>query len=362
MCSIVYGGLDVHLESIQAHLICEETGEVIIEAVLNDRGRFVRAVRRWSKLGELRLCYEASGGGFVVKRWLDEIGVSCEVIAPSLIPRAPGDKVKTDKRDAKKLAIMYKAGALHTVAVPGETEETVRALVRLRGQLTRDMTRSKNRIVKYLRTLGMHWSGKGETWTQKHRAWISGLALDERQRAIVECHLEALDSATSRRESLDRRIEEIANTEPYRGKVQRLLSLRGMGVYSAMVLITEMVDPNRFCKATGVMSYFGLVPRESSSGDSRHTGAITKVGNAHGRWILTEAAWNQTGKPGTCKRVIKHWKTQPDNVVELAKKAEKRLHDKFWGIALRKDRKTAAAAVAREMAGFVWALLMLDAA
>ena len=132
MSSIVYGGLDVHKKSISAYLICTETGEIVSEEVPNEQERLLRAVHRWSKLGELRLCYEASGAGFVIKRWLDAAGVHCEVIAPSLIPKAPGDRVKTDKRDARKLAALYRAGLLRPVRAPDHDEETVRALVRLR--------------------------------------------------------------------------------------------------------------------------------------------------------------------------------------------------------------------------------------
>ena len=362
MSSIVYGGLDVHKKWITVYLICPETGETLSDEVPNERERLSRAVRRWSKLGELRLCYEASGAGFVIKRWLDAAGVHCEVIAPSLIPRAPGDRVKTDKRDARRLATLYRAGLLRAVRVPNHEEETVRALVRLREDLTRDMTRTKNRILKYLATLGSCYTEGKKNWTQKHRAWLGGLSIEPIQRLIVDSHLEELDALVSRREGIDHRIAEIAQSEPYRQKVERLMSLRGIGLYSAMVLITEIGDACRFAKAPQLMSYFGLVPREDSSGDSRRTGKITKAGSSRARWILTEAAWNQQSKPGNCERLRKHWQNQPAAVVAIAKKAEKRLHDKYWKVLSRKDRKTAVTAVAREMAGFVWAILTLEVA
>lgn len=361
MSSIVYGGLDVHKKSITAYLICPDTGETVSEELPNERERLLRAVRRWSKLGELRLCYESSGAGFVIKRWLEAEGVSCEVIASSLIPKAPGDRVKTDKRDARKLANLYRAGLLRVVHMPGQEEETVRALVRLREDMTKDMTRTKNRILKYLGTLGIYYT-EGKNWTQKHRAWLRGLSLEPLQRVIVDTHLEELDALASRRQGIDRRIEEIAQSEPYRQKVQRLMSLRGIGLYSAMVLTTEIGDVRRFAKAPQLMSYFGLVPREDSSADSRRTGAITKTGSNRGRWILTEAAWNQMSKPGNCLRLKKHWESQPSAVVAIGKKAEKRLHQKFWKVLSRKDRKTAVTAVAREMTGFVWAILTLEMA
>ncbi len=168
-----------------------------------------------------------------------------------------------------------------------------------------------------------------------------------------------MDGLVTRQGTIDQRIEKIAQTEPYKGRVERLMSLRGSRL-RRLVLIAEIGDVRRFGAATSLMSYFGLVPRESSSGDKRHTGSITKAGNRHARWILTEAAWNQMRKPGNCHRLQRHWQSQPEEVVALAQKAEQRLHHKFWKVASRKDHKTAAVAVAREMAGFVWGMLSLD--
>ncbi len=360
MSSIVYGGLDVHKESITACVFNRETGEVVTERLANDRQQLLKATRRWSKLGELRLCYEAGSAGYVIQRWLTEAGFQCEVIAPSLVPKAPGDRVKTDKRDARKLATLYAAGLLQTVHVPTADEETVRALVRLYEQLTKDRTRVANRLIKYLRTLGHTYTAGGH-WTQKHRDWLRALPLDELQELIVRTHLEELDAVIARRQEIARKIEEVAGREPYKERVGRLMCLRGIQMISAMVLVTALGDAHRFGKAPEVMSYFGLVPKEDSSGDTRRTGGITKAGNCHARWILSEAAWNQMSKPGNCQRLRKHWQTQPQAVVSIAKKAERRLHEKFWKIARRKDHRTAATAVAREMAGFVWALLLAEA-
>lgn len=360
MSSIVYGGLDVHKDSIVAHLIVGDSGEVVEEQLPNDRAKVLKAVQRWQKrLGELRLCYEASGAGYVLKRWLDEVGVSCEVIAPSLVPKAPGDRVKTDRRDARRLASLYRAGLLRLVRVPDREAETVRALVRLRGDLTRDLTRTKNRVVKYLRTLG-HQFSDGSTWTLKHRTWLAKLALEPIERLIVQTHLDELDGLVERRQGLDRRIEAIAQSERYWPQVQRLLSLKGIGLYSATLLLTEIGDIQRFAGAPELMSYFGLVCREASSADSQRRGSITKAGSSRARWVLAEAAWQQVYRPGNCTRLRKHWRTQPKAVVEIGKKAEKRLHDKFWQVANRKDRRIAATAVARELVGFVWAMLTLE--
>jgi transposase len=312
-------------------------------------------------MGDLRLCYEASGAGFVLQRWLAGMGVACEVIAPSLIPKAPGERVKTDKRDARRLAKLYAAGLLQAVRVPGEDEEGVRALVRLRGQLTADLTRSKNRIHKYLRLLGQVYGGQG-CWNGRHRLWLAQLPLAPVPRLILQAHLDEVDGLGVRLGEVERRIEAIARLEPYRQGVDRLMSLRGIGLQTAMVLLTEIGDVRRFASAPQLMAYLGLVPRESSSGPSRRRGAITKAGNGRVRHVLGEAAWNQARRPGGCRRVRAHWAHQPASVVAIAQKAERRLHDKFWKVTLRKDSKTAAVAVAREMVGFIWALLTLEAA
>ncbi|MCL5257277.1 MAG: IS110 family transposase, partial [Chloroflexi bacterium] len=322
MDSIVYGGLDVHKESISICLLVSDTGEIIEDRLINDGERVKRAAKRWQKLGELRLCYEASGCGFVLKRLLNRLGISCEVIAPSLIPKAPGNHTKTDKRDAKQLALLYRAGMLSIVRTPGEDEEMVRALVRLRAQLTADIVRVKNRLTKYLRTIGQEYSGKN--WSQGHKTWLRGLKLKPIEETIVSTHLNGLDDLARRREEIDRQIEEIAQSEPYRAAIDN--------TYSAMVLISEIGDCRRFSKPTQLMSYLGLVPRESSSGEKRKTGSITKTGNSYARWVLGEAAWNQMRKVGKCERVRRHWKTQPEEVVAIGKRAAERLHYKFWRV------------------------------
>lgn len=360
MSSIAYGGLDVHKDSISVFVVNKGTGEVVEDKIAFDKRKVREAVRLWSKLGELRLCYEASGTGFVLKRWFDELGVHCDVIAPSLIPKAPGDRVKTDKRDARKLAMLYGAGLLKVVRVPSREDEAVRALLRLRESVTREIVRNKNRIIKYVRTLGYVYGGKSH-WTKGHREWVGSLEVGSVERMILDTYLEQLEEAEKHKEVVDKKIEEIAETEAYRSRVERLKCLKGIGTYTAMVALSEIGDPFRFAKAGQVMSYVGLVSREDSTGGRRRTGPITKAGNSHARWVLTEAAWNQLSKePG--KRQQEHWKTQPVEVVEIAKKAQQRLHKKFWGLAMRKDRNIAATAVAREMVGFIWAILTVEVA
>jgi transposase len=182
------------------------------------------------------------------------------------------------------------------------------------------------------------------------------------EQIILQSHLSTLAHLECEKEAVTEKIEEIATTEPYAEPVQRLQCLKGVGVYTAMVLVTEIGDIRRFATAPQLMSYFGLVPSEHSSGEHRSTKSITKTGNAHGRRVLGQAAWNQCGAVGRSKQLLERWQGQQPEVVAIARKAERRLHKKYWKIAYRKDHRKAATAVAREMAGFVWALLSLSIA
>jgi len=362
MSSVFHVGLDVHADSIVAYLLDQETGQFCEDRVPNDRTKLQRAVARWSKLGTLKVCYEASSVGFVIKRWMAEWGVDCQVVAPSLIPRAPGRRVKTDRNDARQLSKLYGSGLLTVVNAPSEEEEGVRGLVRYRGQITQDMTRTKNRVLKHLSRLGVRYTEGKRNWTHKHRQWLAKLTLAPTDSLVLASHLRTLAHLECEREAIDEEIEKIASTAAYAEKVAWLTCLKGIAQYSAMVLITEIGDIHRFPTAPQIMSYFGLVPSEHSTGLTRHTGPITKTGNRRARWILGQAAWNQRSIPGGSKMLRQHRRGQPTEVVAIARKAERRLHRQYWKIANRKNPKTAATAVARELAGFVWAILRVNPA
>lgn len=354
MGSVVYGGLDVHKESISACLINRETGAIVQDQVPNDPAQLLRAVRRWQKLGELRLCYEASGAGYVIKRWLDGEGIACEVIAPSKIPHAPGERIKTDRRDARKLAQLYAAGLLSPVRTPSQAEEQVRAIVRLRDEITRDMTRIKNRIVKHLGRLHIRFEG-GRNWTQKHRRWLQKLGLDPAEALILNIHLNTLDHLESQRQELDQKIAVIAEEPTYReSPTPPVLAWDPTLQRDGVAYRDRRYCTLRQCAPTDELLRVGTARGQQRRHPS--SGGITKTGNSRGRWILGQAAWNQSRRPGS-GRLRKHWRTQAPELVAIARRAEKRLHQKFWRIAARKERTIAATAVARELAGFVWAIL-----
>ncbi len=356
MRSIAYVGLDVHRESIVVMAI-PEAGDGMIERdkIPNEQGAVEKWFRRLSGEHTPRCCYEASSCGYVMHRWLTGMGVECEVIAPSLTPRRAGERVKTDKRDALKLARLYRSGELTTVYVPTGEDESVRGLLRCRETMVREVTRSKQYISSFLTLRGIVYR-EGNSWTQKHWRYLKGLKFEGADETVFQNHVFLLEFKQTQLADLDRKVEEAAGCKRYKGLVGRLSCLRGIGTLSAMYLISEVSDFSRFGDARRLMAYFGLVPCEVSSGESRWQGGITKTGSSRCRRILTEAAWHYQRKPSLSKQLKKRQEGQPMEVIRHAWKAQQRLHDKFWGIALRKDRCKAAVAVARELVGFIWAI------
>jgi len=358
MKSIAFGGLDVHDETVVIHLIPRDSETVLDERKIRfEKTAVLKYFRRLSEKYDLRLCYEASGCGYVLHRWLKDIGVACAVIAPSLVPVRAGNRVKTDKRDAKKLARFYRTGDLTEVHIPTEEEESVRSLVRCRETILKEVIQSKNYVLKFLKLRGLRFSGTKSNWTQKHWEWLRSLKFEGADAAVWMEYLSLLDYKLVRLADLHRQLENLAQSEPYRAVVEKLSSLRGIGTLSALVLITETADFRRFEKARQLMAYYGFVPTESSSGEKRWQGSITKTGNARCRRVLVEAAWKYQHKPARSRALNERQLGQPAEVVSHSWKAQHRLHKKFWNIALRKERQKAVVAVARELTGFVWALM-----
>jgi len=315
-----------------------------------------RVFAKLAKSYELRCCYETSGVGFALHRWLNDIGVSCEVVASSLIPVKASDRVKTDKRDALKLARLYRAGQLTAVHVPSEKEECVRSLVRLRESLVREVTESKNNISAFLTRHGISWPEKSR-WTQKHWAWLRQQTFAAPEDYVWAELIAMLEYKMARLNETERRITEYAQTEVYREKVGKLCCFRGVAIVTAMTLITELFDFDRFKSARAMMAYLGLAPAEHSSGESRKQSGITKTGNSRCRRVIVEASWKCRPKPRMSKALTKRQENQPAWVVAHCWKAQQRLSKKFAAIAYRKPSQVAAVAVARELVGFIWAVM-----
>lgn len=358
MSIMVHVGLDAHQGSIRMNGLCSTTGKALFEhRITND---VLTVKKQFSKLAtqyEMRCCYEASGGGYVLHRWLTEMGIHCDVIAPSLIPVRPGDHVKTDRRDAKKLAELYRAGLLTVIHVPTPEQESARRLLRLRDSVSGDVRRAKNEMHKFLAQLGQQYGGKSY-WTDAHWRWLRTLRFGGSDQLVWDEYRCSLEHRIGRLAELDRAIEALAATQDYREPVAKLCCLRGVATLTAMTLLTELVDFTRFPSASAVMCYVGLVPREHSSGDRQRQGGITKAGNSRVRRALIQAAWKYQHKPARGHVLRRRQEGQPADVIAHCWKAQQRLNKKYHAITSRtKVPQKAVTAVARELAGFVWSLM-----
>ena len=368
--SILYLGMDVHKDSITVAVFAPTGNEPrLLEKLPNETHRIRRFLERLRQDGtELRACYEASGAGYVLQRQFSAWGIHCDVIAPSLIPTRPGEKRKHDKRDALGLGRLYRAGELVPIRIPSEAEERVRDLVRCRATFQKEIQQSRHYLLKFLRRRGFLYR-EGEHWTQRHFAWMRSL-LHEKQKQLVEEdalvvseYLALLEYKLSRREELDRRIEEIALRPFYRPVVERLKCFRGIETHSAMVLASEIGDWRRFESPRQLMTYLGLVPSEESSGEYRRQGRITKSGNSHCRHVLVQAAWSYRRPPTRGAALKRRQRGQPSGVIAHSWKAQQRLYKLFHRISARKASQVAVVAVARELVGFLWAVMQeLDVA
>lgn len=355
----VWVGADVHRERIA---ICVFAGDSQVQEFMefsSDADTVRKTFKKLAKRGELRVCYEAGPCGYEFRRLLQKLGVSCEVIAPSLIPRRPGDKVKTDRRDACKLARYYRAGDLTVIRVPSDDEEAARDLVRCREDVGEDLNRQRHRLLKFLLRHGRVF-GEGKHWTLRHWSWLKAQRFEQvpAQRVYDE-YLAQVDASGQRRDALDREIEQLATTEPYRASVERLKSLRGIGTLTAMILMTEIGDFRRFTTPRELMNFVGLTPGVHESAGKGHGLGITKTGNEHVRRVLVEAAWHYARKPQLPSAIVKRCPDQPPEILHQAREAQLRLNSRYRHLVGRgKKKPVAAIAVARELVGFVWAVMV----
>jgi transposase len=286
------------------------------------------------------------------------LGVPCSVIAPALTPRRPGQRVKTDRRDAAKLVRLVRAGELTAIHVLDEREEALRDLVRCRDDLRRDVLRWRHRVLKLLARHGCTYLA-GRNWSRAHWRWIreQHFDLSPLQRAF-EATLFALEQALARQAELDTELATVATTAPYREPVAALRCFRGIDTLSAIILVAEIVDFQRFPRPRHLMAYLGLVPSEYSSGETQRRGALTKAGNSHARRVLIEAAWHYRHRPTLGRALASRSQGQPDEIVSHAWRAQQRLHRRYRHLVGHGKRTpVAVAAIARELVGFIWAAL-----
>jgi transposase len=356
----MYVGMDVHKETVVAAVLpAEAPAPTLVKTLPNEPRRLKRFFERLSREDEVWACYEASGAGYVLQRALTAWGHHCEVVAPSLVPRRAGERRKHDRHDATQLARLYRAGELVVIHVPSEAEERARDLVRCRATFQREILRSRH----YLRTL---LARRGfvypkHNWTQAHFAWIRRLlsegALEDHDAIVVGEYLALLEYKIDRRDELDRRIEALALEPAYQARVDALCCFRGIDTHSAMVLLTELGDWQRFRRPTQLMAYLGLVPSEHSSGDRQRKGSITKAGNSYCRHVLVQAAWCNRLSPRVGIALKRRQHGQPAAIVAHARKAQHRLYRLFRRLETRRNRGIATVAVARELTGFLWAVM-----
>ncbi len=357
---LTYVGLDTHKDSISVALLRPDQVVPDDDRIPNTSEEVRRLVARWGDVTRVRACYEAGPCGYELQRLLASLGVACAVIAPALVPRRPGERIKTDRRDARKLCRLLRAGELTAVRVPPPEEEAVRDLLRLREDLGEDILRARHRLSKFFLRHGRAFSGT--SWTQAHLRWIRAqrFALPMLERVRDE-HLAAIEMRLVQRDQLERELLEIAAQPPYARAVRRLCALRGVRELTALTLLVEVGDFRRFATASAFMGFTGLVPSEDSSGDRRRQGAITKTGNSHLRRVLVEAAWHYQRRPVRNASHRQDLKEQPPTVLAFALGLEQRLHTRYWAMVNRHKLATVAVvAVARELAGAIWALMHLE--
>jgi transposase len=345
-------GLDVHARSIR--LAAVRADELLEERTLPyDEEQVAQLLRRWPVV---RCCYEAGPTGFGLYRHLVECGIDCAVVAPGLVPQRPGERVKTDRRDARKLARLLAGGLLQPIHVPTAELEAARDLVRAREDARLDRMRDRHRLSKFCLRHGRVLPTS--SWTIVRRKWLGEQRFEfAAQQIAFDAYVHSVDLVDARIEQLERAIRETAEQEPWRALVARLRCLRGVDTLTALALVTEIGDFSRFGTAEEFMAFVGLVPSEHSSGEKRRQGSITKVGNAHVRRLLVESAWHARRRPKVGYELARRQRGQDAALVERSWRCQQRLYQRWQRMAGRgKPQQKIVVACARELAGFVWAI------
>ena len=352
-------GLDVHARSIWAHASDWQTGRQVSQRLVPTDEQVLAFIGRLP--GPVAVAYEAGPTGFGLARMLNAAGVRCVVVAPSKLERPPGDRVKTDKRDAARLARLLHIGELPAVRVPDEAEQAARDLVRAREDARGDLMSARHRCSKLLLRHAIVYTG-GSAWTAVHERWLRGHRFDQPglQIAFDEA-FEAVLCTLARRDRLDAAITELAAAGPWAGIVSRLACVRGIATLTAFGLAVEIGDWQRFTGAS-IGAYLGLVPAEDSSGERRAQGPITKAGNTHARRLLVEAAWHHRWPLRAPTKPVRTRRAAVSPAVRArAQAADRRLHHRWAALDARGKRSAVSVvAVARELAGWCWSLAIME--
>lgn len=361
MLSLIYVGMDVHKDSISIAIFRDNNREVEFERQIRNEASKIR--KFFNKLKEkeqnIITCYEAGPTGFALYRILEEMNIGCSVAAPSLLPRRPGDRIKTDKRDAVMLAKVLRNQEIVPVYVPTTKDESVRDYLRMCNDMKTDLKKHKQRLIQFLLRLDKKYDTGKSYWTGAHRAWIKSIIFDEAihkdvfneyYTAIVEQELKIL--------RLNETIKEISTQKKYSERVSKLRCMKGIDTLTALTFVSEIGDFRRFGSAQKFMAYLGLVPSENSSGSRRSLGGITKAGNSRLRHLLIETSWHYRHY-NPSKRLALRRKAQSLETISYADKAGKRLNKKYMKLMSRgKIAQKTVTAVARELSGFIWGMMV----
>lgn len=354
-------GLDVHAETI-AVALAEANGEIrSLGTIANREDSIRKLIKKLGSPEQLRACYEAGPTGFVLYWQLTQLGVECAVVAPSLVPKKPGDRVKTDRRDALKLAHCHRNGDLTAVWVPDEASEALRDLVRQREAAKQDQLRARHRLTKFLLRTGQRPPLGLKAWTERYMRWLAQVRYTQPAQEVTrqDC-MNEVEHMSARVQRLEEAILEVVKQAPQAMQelIRGLQALRGIAHISAVTIAAELGNiSSRFESARKLMGYSGAFPSEDSSGNRIRKGGITKAGNAHLRRIVVESAWCYRHLPRVGERLRKRQQGIPAEIIEIAWKAQNRLHKRYRKLTMAgKDQRKVIAAVGRELLGFIWAI------
>jgi transposase len=355
-------GFDVDTEKIAVAVAEPGLGSEVrsVGTIPHTEDSVRRLVKKLGPASRLRVCYEAGPHGYGLYWLLSGLGVHCDVVAPTLVPVKSGDRVKTNRRDALKLARCYRAGDLTPVWVPDAEHEALRDLVRAREVAKKDQLRARQRLGKFLLRRGLRAVGGMKSWTKKHLLWVRTLRFERlAQEAAYLDYLHEVEHAAERVARLERAIDQAIETLPekMRALVAGLQALRGIKQVSAVTIVAEVGPLSRFPRPKQLMGYSGMVSREDSTGSDVRRGAITKTGNAHLRRIVGEAAWAYQYRPAMSPEMKKRQESLSEEVKEIAWKAQHRLCTRYRRLVAKgKLRSKVTTAIGRELLGFIWAI------
>jgi len=358
--SITYVAMDTHKKEhkVALHYPCHE--EIVRFAVKNTAREIKKLVNKIKKQAsaDVKFCYEAGVCGFTLKRRIEALGCQCTVIAPSLTPIKPGDRVKTDRKDAVKLLAMFEAGLLTEVHAPDQEQEAARELARCRQSAQENLKRIRHQILKFLTRHGYVYA-EGNHWTQKHLHWLGSLEFDlPCLRDVFDSYFTEMQHCLQRLVSLDKELAKLAESNPYKEVVSLMRCFHGIDTLTAITIITEIFEFGRFSSPGELMSYLGLTCSEDSSGQKERRGSITKAGNKRVRRLLIETSWHYRHPYIAVSKVLRERrKDQPQWAIDIADKARQRLRKRYWYLVNNgKMPCKATVAIARELAGFIWSL------